>query len=77
VECHTQNSALLEKYYRHMAGEDREEGFVNAVLLNNYYMLGATRNRKLDQAMGALAGLALLGIAVHGLGRWVARRKQV
>jgi len=76
VECHTANSALLEKYYRHMAEEDREEGFLNAVLLNNYYMLGATRNQKLEKVMYGLLGLAFLGICLHGVGRWATRRKR-
>lgn len=65
VECHTANSALLEKYYRHMAEEDRQDGFINAVLLNNYYMLGATRNRRLDIVMWTIFGVSLLGICIH------------
>lgn len=77
VECHSVSSALLEKYYRHMAEEDREDGFINAVLLNNYYMLGATRNQKLDSAMWALFGLAFLAICAHGLARWATRRMRV
>ncbi|KPJ93184.1 MAG: hypothetical protein AMS18_05860 [Gemmatimonas sp. SG8_17] len=76
VECHTENSALLEKFYRHMAEEDRRDGFVNSVLLNNYYMVGATRNQRLDNAMWTLFGLSFLGICVHGTARLVTRRKR-
>jgi len=66
VECHTANSALLDKLYRHMAEEDRQAGFVNSVILNNYYMVGATQNKRLDNVMWGLFGLSLLGICVHG-----------
>jgi hypothetical protein len=76
VECHTANSALLEKYYRHMAEEDRQDGFINAILLNDYYMLGATRNQRLDNVMWGLFGLALLGICVHGVLRMATRSRR-
>jgi len=65
VECHTADSALLEKLYRHKAEEDREAGFVNSVILNNYYMVGATQNKMLDELMWGLFGVSLLGICVH------------
>jgi hypothetical protein len=69
VQCHTADSALLEKLYRHMAAEDRRSGFVNSVILNNYYMVGATQNKMLDDVMWGLFGLALLGVGVHGVVR--------
>ncbi len=76
VECHTANSAMLEKFYRHMAQEDRRDGFINSMLLNNYYMVGATRSQRLDNVMWGLFGLSLLGICVHGAARLVTRSKQ-
>lgn len=71
VECHTANSALLEKLYRHRAEEDRRGNFVNSVILNNYYMVGATQNTRLDHVMWGIFGLSLLGICVHGVARLV------
>jgi hypothetical protein len=71
VECHTANSAMLEKFYRHMAEEDRQTNFVNSVILNNYYMVGATQNRRLDKVMWGLFGVSLLGIVIHGAARLV------
>ena len=76
VECHTANTALLEKYYRHMAEEDRQDGFLNAILLNNYYLLGATRSQKLDSAMWGLFALVLVGICLHGIARFLTRGKR-
>ena len=69
VECHTANSALLDKLYRHKAEEDRRAGFVNSVILNDYYVVGATQNKELDNVMWGLFGLSLLGICVHGVVR--------
>ena len=69
VECHTANSAMLEKLYRHRAEEERQGNFVNSVILNNYYMVGATQNTRLDYVMWGIFGLSLLGICVHGVAR--------
>ncbi len=76
VECHTANSALREKLFRHMAAEDRQLGFVNSVILNNYYMVGATQNKLLDNVMWSLFGLSFLGICVHGAARMATRSRQ-
>jgi hypothetical protein len=69
VECHTANSVLLEKLYRHRAEEERQDNFVNSVIMNNYYMVGATQNSRLDYVMWGIFGLSLLGICVHGVTR--------
>jgi hypothetical protein len=76
VECHTANSALTEKLFRHMATEDRQSGFLNSVILNNYYMVGATQNKMLDEFMWGLFGLSLLGILLHGATRLATGRKR-
>jgi nitrate reductase cytochrome c-type subunit len=73
VECHTADSALLDKLYRHMAKEDRRAGFINSVILNDYYVVGATQNKKLDNVMWGLFGLSLLGVCVHGAIRVLTR----
>ncbi len=70
--CHAQNSMLASKLYAHLALKERAQyGFVNAILFNNAYLVGANRNRWLDWGAFGLIGLVVLGVAAHGLGRWV------
>jgi hypothetical protein len=62
---------LATKLYAHLALKERAQyGFVNAILFNNAYLTGANRNKWLDWGAFGLAGLVLLGVAAHGLGRW-------
>lgn len=76
VNCHSQNSLLLNKLYRHMAKEERSSGFVNAVILNNTYMIGATKHEGLDNASRILFGIVLAGILTHaGLRRFASSRR--
>ncbi len=68
--CHAKNSLLVTKLYTHLARQERaEHGWANAILFNNAYLTGATRNRWLDWGALGLAGLTFLGVAAHGLGR--------
>jgi hypothetical protein len=68
--CHAKNSMLAAKLYAHLALKERAQyGFVNAILFNNAYLTGANRNMWLDWGAFGLAGLVLLGVAAHGLGR--------
>ena len=68
--CHAQNSLLVTKLYTHLALKERSErGWVNAILFNNAYLTGATRNKWLDWGTFGLAGLTFLGVAAHGIGR--------
>jgi hypothetical protein len=73
--CHAKNSLLVTKLYTHLALKERaEHGEVNAILLNNAYVIGANRNKWLDWGTVGLAGLVLLGVAAHGAGRWLIAR---
>ncbi len=68
--CHGKNSLLATKLYTHLALKERaEHGWVNAMVFNNAYLTGAIRNTWLDWATLALAGLVVLGVAAHGIGR--------
>ncbi len=70
ASCHGKNSLLATKLYTHLALKERaEHGWANAILFNNAYLTGATRNRWLDWGALALAGLTILGVAAHGIGR--------
>jgi len=79
VGCHSKSSLLVTKLYAHLAWEERaERGWLNAVLFNNAYLTGATRNWWLDLATLAMTVMTVVGIAIHATGRWLgarARRK--
>lgn len=68
AECHSQNTLLLSTLYKHQVIENRrEKGFVNAVILNESYVVGANRNYWLNLISIVVFGLTIVGIAVHGL----------
>ncbi|MDX1982602.1 MAG: cytochrome c3 family protein [Bryobacteraceae bacterium] len=79
VACHSKDSILLTKLYQHAAqSTTSSQGVVNAVILNNAYMIGATKNEWLDRA--SLIGFAAVlgGVGLHALLRRLAsaRRNQ-
>jgi class III cytochrome C family protein len=70
--CHARNSMMATKLYAHLAQKERaERGWVNAVLFNNAYVAGATRNRWLDWTLLGLVGVLGVGLGLHGGGRWL------
>ena len=78
VACHSANSALRTRLYRHMVKDEQQKyGFTNSVILSNSYVIGATRHPLLDRIVIGLALLTLAGVLVHGAIRIVAalRRK--
>lgn len=76
VECHSKESRLMSKLYVHRVEEERQTaGFLNSVVLNDAYVVGMTRNQYLDAASIGLAIITLIGILLHALGRYLARRK--
>jgi Cytochrome c3 len=67
VNCHSSNSVLLQSLYKFKVKEARnKEGFINAVILNNSYVIGATRNFYLNFLSFIFFGLVLAAIIVHG-----------
>ena len=80
VACHSQDSALKARLYRHLQKEENERlGFFNSIILTHAYVLGATRNPLLDAVVGGLFALTVLGILVHAAGRvlgWLLRRRR-
>lgn len=74
VSCHTQDSALRRRLYRHLVQEERtsKEGFLNAGILTDAYVIGATRNEYLDWASMLAVGLTAAGVILHGLIRLIA-----
>ncbi len=77
VNCHQLDSDLLMRQYAHLVEQEREKyGFVNSIILNEAYVIGATRNRYIDLAFGLISILVLAGIGIHILIRIVARRRR-
>ncbi|RUT79911.1 cytochrome c3 family protein [Ancylomarina longa] len=70
TSCHSKDSRLMASLYKYQSLESRKErGFLNAVILNNSYVIGANRNQYLNKLSLILFGLLLLGIAIHTLFR--------
>ncbi len=70
VTCHSANSMLKARLYRHLVAEEEEKfGFANSIILANTYVLGATRNPLLDTLIIAAFAAMLLGLIAHGVGR--------
>jgi hypothetical protein len=50
VECHSQNSLLMSSLYKFQAKESRTKaGFLNSIILNNAFVIGANRNIVLNR----------------------------
>ncbi|MCU7884239.1 MAG: cytochrome c3 family protein [Candidatus Thiodiazotropha sp. (ex Lucinoma annulata)] len=67
VTCHSQDTALRTRLYRHVAQEETQKmGFLNSAVLGDVYVIGATRNIYLDRLALWIVGLILAGVALHG-----------
>lgn len=77
VACHSVNSALNARLYRHLVEEEhRKMGFLNSVILGNSYVISATRHPVIDGVLIALVTLTLIGVVLHGLLRFIASRRR-
>lgn len=77
VECHSANSILMQSLYKYRSKENRQQaGFLNAIILNNSFVIGANRNVFLNILSISLVALTLLGIVIHLLLRLRARKKK-
>ncbi len=66
VTCHSRDTQLKVRLYRHLASEEQNKfGFANSVVLNENYVIGATRNPLVDKLMIGLAALTLFGVLGH------------
>ena len=66
VSCHSENSILLQTLYKFRSLQQRnEEGFINATILNNSYVIGATRNYYLNLFSFIIFGLTLIALGIH------------
>ncbi len=70
-ECHSKNSILMTKLYKHEKARSREKyGFINGTILSDAYVIGATRNVYLDFLSIAIFGVVIIGVGLHGILRW-------
>ncbi|HKL67637.1 MAG TPA: hypothetical protein VJ877_07065 [Bacteroidales bacterium] len=76
TECHTSDSRLLASLYKFRSQEFRSEvGFLNGVILNQSYVIGANRNVILNILSVVIFGAVILVIAVHVFFRVLKRNK--
>jgi hypothetical protein len=76
VECHSTNSILVQSLYKFQTKEERnKEGFINAVILNNSYVIGATRNYYLNLLSFIIFGSTLIALTIHGWMRWSSKKR--
>jgi hypothetical protein len=65
-ECHSSDSRLMHTLYKHQSLEARETyGFLNAVVINEAYVIGANRNYILGLISLFIFGFVVLGLATH------------
>ncbi len=65
-ECHSKDSRLMATLYKFRSKEERNNyGFLNAVVINDSYVIGATRNYVLNMISIVIFGLTVLGLALH------------
>lgn len=66
AECHSKNSLLMATLYKFQVKENRQKyGFLNTVILNESFVIGANRNYYLNVISIAVAGLALAWVLLH------------
>jgi hypothetical protein len=76
VECHSQNSLLMASLYKHIKQETQEkQGFLNAAILSEGYVIGANRNYFLNYGSLAIFAFVILGIAAHAVLRFIYPKK--
>lgn len=66
AECHSSNTMLMASLYKYQVKQQRRDrGTLNAILLNEAYVVGANRNVYINIISIVLFGLTLIGIAIH------------
>jgi hypothetical protein len=76
VECHSQNSILMASLYKHQVQEKRSnQGYLNAAIMTETYVIGANRNYFLNFASLGIFGLAFIGVIIHAILRKIYPKK--
>lgn len=75
VECHSQNSLMMTSLYKYQARESRiEAGFLNSIILNDAFIIGANRNIILNR-ISLIVFISVIGLLIIHLGLRVAFKK--
>ncbi len=64
-ECHSQNSILMTTLYKFQSKEQRRAGFLNGIILNQSYVIGANNNKYLNIISLVLFALTSVVIIIH------------
>ena len=75
TECHSRDSRLMHTLYKFQSKEDRKAGFVNGVILNDTFVIGANPSPLLDILSIAVFCLTFLAIGFHTILRIIKLRK--
>ncbi len=76
-KCHNANSILMAKLYKYESKQAiSARGFLNGAIFNNSYVIGSTRNEKMDKMSVWLAGLVMCGILIHSIIRMATAGKR-
>lgn len=75
TECHSRNSLLMSSLYKFQSREQRKDGFLNGVILNESYVIGANRNEYLNRLSVLILFLTLSVVATHIVFRIIKKKK--
>jgi len=64
-ECHSKNSILMASLYKFESKELRRGGFLNGIILNSSYVIGANRNEYLNLISLIIFVIVIGVIAIH------------
>jgi hypothetical protein len=74
-DCHSRESTLLNQLYSYRAEQAiARQGLISMAVFYQAYVVGMSRNPWIDRLALGLAGLMLVGLAAHGVGRYLAYR---
>jgi len=65
TECHSKDSRLMHTLYKFESLEQRKGGFMNGIMINNSYVIGANQNVWLNRLSFLVFGMTLLVIVFH------------
>ncbi|MFH0759503.1 MAG: cytochrome c3 family protein [Bacteroidota bacterium] len=75
TECHSKDSRLMHTLYKFESLEKRKVGFVNSIMINNSYVIGANQNVHLNRLSLIVFGMTLLVIGFHTILRIRKKKK--
>jgi len=65
ADCHSRDSRLMQTLYKFQVKEERKGGFINGIILNDAYVIGANQNIILNRLSLLIFALTLLVILFH------------